>query len=228
MKFLNYNKVLCLSVHPDDVEYGMLGTMMKYKDTQFDVIVLSEGGDFDKSSGKDRHNECISVWKDVDNLNGTFLDYKCIKDVSEDELISKIENKYDIDSYDSIFTLPEEDAHFEHKKISKLSYPLTRRLKCGLIQFKTPSTLDTWVPNFFVDLNTIQNRKKEDGHSAETAKLFLACIWYIKLNKIKLFNSQQDKSYFGKTSIESFHSNYQCSMRGMEHVESFKIIRGYN
>ena len=66
------------------------------------------------------------------------------------------ENKYDIDSYDSIFIPPVEDAHFEHKKISKLSYPLTRRLKCGLIQFKTPSTLDLWIPNFFVDLNSIE------------------------------------------------------------------------
>ena len=34
MKFLNYDKVLCLSPHPDDVEYGMLGTIMKYKDTK--------------------------------------------------------------------------------------------------------------------------------------------------------------------------------------------------
>ena len=31
-----------------------------------------------------------------------------------------------------------------------------------------------------------------------------------------------------KQSLTSFHSNYQCSMRGMIHTESFKIIRGYN
>jgi len=228
VKFLNYNKVLCLSVHPDDVEYGMLGTIMKYKDTQFDVLVLSEGGDFDKSSGKDRHKECQSVWSRIDNLSGSFLDYKHIKDTLEDELISKIENKCDIDSYDCIFTPSEEDAHFEHKKISTLSYPLTRRLKCGLIQFKTPSTLDLWIPNFFIDLMSIENRNKEDSHSSETSLLFKAAIWYIKLSKLKLFKSQQDKSYFGKPSIESFHSNYQCSMRGLTRVESFKIIRGYN
>ena len=228
MKFLNYNKVLCLSVHPDDVEYGMLGTIMKYKDTQFDVLVLSEGGDFDKSSGKDRHKECQSVWSRIDNLSGSFLDYKHIKDTLEDELISKIENKCDIDSYDCIFVPSEEDAHFEHKKVSTLSYPLTRRLKCGLIQFKTPSTLDLWIPNFFVDLYSIENRNVEDGHDAETKRLFLAVVWYIKLNKLKLFKSQQDKSYFDKSSLESFHSNYQCSMRGLNRVESFKIIRGYN
>ena len=228
MKFLNYDKVLCLSVHPDDVEYGMLGTIMKYKDTRFDILVLSEGGDFDKSTGKNRHKECQSVWGKIDNLSGSFLDYKHIKDTLEDELISKIENKCDIDSYDCIFVPPEEDAHFEHKKISSLSYPLTRRVKCGLIQFKTPSTLDSWIPNFFVDLNNIENRNKEDGHSSKTDLLFKACIWYIKLNKLKLFTSQQDKSYFSKLSIESFHSNYQCSMRGLNWIESFKIVRGYN
>ena len=58
--------------------------------------------------------------------------------------------------------------------------------------------------------------------------LFLAFIWYIKVNKLKLFESQQDKSYFKDESIKSFHSNYQCSTRGMNNVESFKIIRGYN
>ena len=42
MKFLNYDRVLCLSPHPDDVEYGVLGTMMKYKDTKFDVVKLKD------------------------------------------------------------------------------------------------------------------------------------------------------------------------------------------
>ena len=47
MKFLNYDRVLCLSPHPDDVEYGMLGTILKYKDTNFQILNVSRGGDFD-------------------------------------------------------------------------------------------------------------------------------------------------------------------------------------
>ena len=46
----------------------MLGTVMKYKDTQFDVLVLSEGGDFDESTSKERQDECRNVWKDIDNI----------------------------------------------------------------------------------------------------------------------------------------------------------------
>ena len=42
MKFLNLDKVLCLSAHPDDIEYGVLGSMIKFKDTQFDILVLTD------------------------------------------------------------------------------------------------------------------------------------------------------------------------------------------
>ena len=33
MKFLNANKVLCLSAHPDDAEYGALGSIIKFNQT---------------------------------------------------------------------------------------------------------------------------------------------------------------------------------------------------
>ena len=229
MKFLNYDKVLCLSPHPDDVEYGMLGTICKYKDTKFDIIVLSQGGDFDKSTNKKRQSECENVWKDIDNLNGNFVKgVKFIKDKSEDEWINFLETSYDIDDYDCILSTSPSDSHFEHRMTSTLPYVLARRSKCGIIQYKSPSTLDEWTPNFFVDLNYIGNRNQEDGHSNDTDLLFLASTWYIKLNKLKLFESQQGKSYFREDSLSSFHSNYQCSTRNMNTVESFKIIRGYN
>ena len=72
-KFLGFDNVLCLSPHPDDVEYGMLGTIMKYKDTKFDLVVLSQGGDFDESTAESRQKECRQVWKDIDNINGHFI-----------------------------------------------------------------------------------------------------------------------------------------------------------
>tara|TARA_Y100000310_G_scaffold319141_1_gene374062 strand:- start:393 stop:1085 length:693 start_codon:yes stop_codon:yes gene_type:complete len=228
-KFLNYDKVLCLSPHPDDVEYGMLGSIMKFKDTQFDLVVLSGGGDFDESYNKNRMGECKKVWKDIDNLNGSFIsNKKFVKNTDEDEWVNLIEESYDIPSYGCIFVPPTEDAHFEHSLVSGLVNPLTRRIKCGIIEYKTPSFLSSWNPNFFVDLMIIENRNKEDNHPPDTSILFKACIWYIKLNKLNLFESQQNKSYFKKNSVESFHSDYQCSVRGINNVESFKIIKGYN
>ena len=228
MKFLNYDKVLCLSPHPDDAEYGMLGTICKYKDTKFDIVVLSQGGDFDKSTAKSRQNECKKIWENIDNINGVFIESEFIKDKDEDEWVNVLENKFDISSYDCIFTPSPLDSHFEHRMVSDFTYALVRRSKCGIIQYKSPSTLDTWIPNFFVDIGVIESRDEKDGHSKQTHTLFMAGIWYIKVNRMKLFESQQDKSYFEDQSLKSFHSNYQCSMRDMPRVESFKIIRGYN
>jgi LmbE family N-acetylglucosaminyl deacetylase len=228
MKFLNYDKVLCLSPHPDDAEYGMLGTICKYKDTKFDIVVLSQGGDFDKSTAKSRQNECKKIWENIDNINGVFIESEFIKDKDEDEWVNVLENEFDISSYDCIFTPSPLDSHFEHRMVSDFTYALVRRSKCSLIQYKSPSTLDTWIPNFFVDIGVIESRDKKDGHSNQTHTLFMAGIWYIKVNRMKLFESQQDKSYFEDQSLKSFHSNYQCSMRDMPRVESFKIIRGYN
>ena len=116
MRFLNCDKVLCLAAHPDDVEYGMLGSIMKYTDTKFDILVLSEGGNFDESTSIDRHKECESIWGDIDNITGHFLPIKHLADVSEDELINTIESNFNINDYDSIFT----PSIFSTKKISSI------------------------------------------------------------------------------------------------------------
>ena len=51
---------------------------------------------------------------------------------------------------------------------------------------------------------------------------------FAKKKALLKFESQQDKSYFHDNSIDSFHSNYQCSQRDMTFIESFKIERCYN
>ena len=45
-----------------------------------------------------------------------------------------------------------------------------------------------------------------------------------KLKALKLFKSQSNKSYFQKPTLDSFHSNFQCSKKGIKVVEQFKII----
>ena len=116
MKFLNFNKVLCLGAHPDDVEYGMLGSICKFTDTEFDILVLSEGGDFDKSTGKDRQTECKNIWNKISNVNGEFTDVKHVVNHQEDEWVNILEGGgYISTDYDCIFTLPSKDSHFEHR-----------------------------------------------------------------------------------------------------------------
>ena len=215
MKFLNANKILCLSAHPDDAEYGALGSIMKFKDTQFDVLVLSGGGDFDTTTGNSRFTECENIWSDIPNLHGSFVGDGFIKDRSEDGWVIYVETNFDMKSYDAILTTPLLDSHFEHRIVNRIAYALIRVSKCGIITYRAPSTLETWVPNYYVDL---ENETVPSG----------AIIKYAKIKALEKFTSQKDKSYFQIESINSFHSNYICSKSGINFCEQFKIERLVN
>jgi hypothetical protein len=206
VKFLNFNKVLCLGAHPDDVEYGMLGSMCKFTDTEFDILILSEGGDFDKSTGKDRQLECQNIWDKIPNVNGKFTGIKHVVNHQEDEWVNILESGgYISDEYDCIFTLPNEDSHFEHRIVNNMTPALVRHKRIGIISYRTPSTLDNWIPNFYVEIDLDE-----------------------KIEYLNAFESQLEKPYFSEKSFKSFHSNYQCFKKNMKFVELFRVEIIYN
>ena len=92
MKFLNSITTLCIGAHPDDVEYGMAGTFSKCRDTDFVVLVMSEGGDWDKTTTyNDRKKENENVWSMFSNVSGVVNNQDFVKDQPEDDMINFIE-----------------------------------------------------------------------------------------------------------------------------------------
>lgn len=209
MKFLNFDRILCLAPHPDDVEYSMAGTILKYSDTHFDILCLTEGGYCDQTTSQLRHSEVQNAWNTTDstNYNLFFSDVHVFRERGLDEWIKYIEDeftsKYD---YDSIITTSDSDSHHEHISVSSLAAPLSRVKPYCLIQYKSPSTLDSWVPNFFVNIDD---------------------VYHIKYQMVQEFKSQIDKPYFNQKIFEQFHMNFQCQKKGAGVVESYKITTLY-
>ena len=212
MKFLNFSRVLCLSPHPDDVEYSMLGSMIKSnEDTHFDVLCLTIGGakGFDPTNELNRRDEIKNLHHSYvmgigcDNINFDFSDYDYFEDLNEPGWINYIENKYSIGTYNAIFVPPQEDSMFEHRFVNKFGSALTRGTAVSLIEYNTPSTLNTWKSNIFID---VRNQYED------------------KLKLLTNFTSQQSKSYFQRNTLDAFHSNFQCKKRGVDIVEQFKVI----
>ena len=206
-KFLNLDNVLCFSPHPDDVEYGMLGSMIKHSETNFHIMVFSIGGDFDESSDKISKTECEVIFYKLNNVTGTFLYDKHLSQLSEDELVNRID-LFDANTqtkWDAIFCPPKEDSHFEHKIVNSIVPACVRRLKCGIIDYRTPSTLENWIPNLYVEVDI------DD-----------------KSELLKLFESQSNKSFFNKGPLEVFHTNYNCQKRGIDFVETYRVERLYD
>ena len=207
MKFLGYDTVLCISPHPDDTEYSMMGTILKYSDTMFTCLQLCQGGDMDETTGKSRLFEVQNVWEEAEcsNVNLLFTEVKYMRDMREEEWINFIEEKLS-PSLNAIVLPNEHDSHFEHRFVAGFGKALIRQRPITLIQYKTPSTDQTWVPNLFVDV--------EEEYD-------------IKLEALKKFESQQDRYYFREDVIRSFHSDCQSAKKGKHYIEQFKVLDLY-
>jgi len=209
MKFLNFNRVLCLSPHPDDTEYSMAGVVLKHPDTHFDIICLTEGGDCDVTTNYTRQTEVRNAWANamIDNYTLYFSDVKFLKHRGVDDWINYIESnftkKYD---YDCILTTSEYDSHFEHVLVSSFAATLARVKPYSIIQYKSPSTLENWIPNLFISLDELYDIKKE---------------------MLQAFKSQIHHEYFSEFVLNGFHTNFQCMKKGRGYVESYKIITSY-
>jgi len=212
---LEFERVLCLSPHPDDVEYSMSGTIMKCTDTIFDIVCLSNGGDCDTTTGTSRLDEVKNFWSGVDNVNLHFSDCNFLREKKEEEWVNWIETKFLKEiSYDCIFTTSAIDSHFEHQLINRLGPALTRGIwpnrkglvPPSLIEYKSPSTLNEWNSTFqFVIEDTYDD----------------------KIMRLRSFKSQLHHTYFDEKVLKAFHTDFQSYKKGMYRVEEFKIKNLY-
>ena len=205
MKFLNYDTVLCISPHPDDVEYSMMGTILKYVDTHFIILNLCQGGDMDPTTGKSRLEEIHNVWSNWRiNIELEFTEHKFIRDLLEEEWINLIEAY--MDRVEAVFLPNECDSHFEHRYVAGFGKALVRSKPATLIQYKTSSTDQEWVPNLFVDVT-------EQCES--------------KIKYLSEFKSQQHRYYFRPDALRAFHSDFQSAKKGKHFIEQFKVVDMY-
>ena len=199
-RFLNFTKVLGLSPHPDDIEYGMSGTILKYPDTHFDLVCMTKGGHCDETTSSLRHQEMLNFWKEVPNVAIHIIDFDAIIE-GEDFIINYLEKHILVD-HELILTPSNQDNHFFHKKINNLGPALCRIKPMSLIEYFTPSTSLEWVPNFVVNLeNEIYASKKQ---------------------RLQQFTSQLNKTYFSDFCLDSFHSSLEFTKKGLHWVEKFR------
>lgn len=205
-KLFNFNRVLCLSPHPDDVEYSIGGTIIKYKNTIFDILCLSMGGDCDPTTSENRLAEVKNFWKGITNVNLIFTKFKFIRDNGNvDSWVNYIETNFlSNQDYEAILTTSKFDSHFEHVFVQSLAAPLSRVKFYNLIEYKSPSSTEEFISNLIIPIN---------------------CKYQIKKDRLKNFQSQLSRPYFNETMIDGFHTNFQSLKRGLGFVEQFRITQ---
>lgn len=201
-QLFNHKNVLILSPHPDDAEYSTSGSVFKNTHTNFHIVIISAGGDHDTTTGLSRIDECKEFWLPFQNVNVIQLfDGLFVKECKEDDIVSAIE-QLNLE-FDMILCPSVEDFHFEHRIVSNVARALTRKKKVSLLEYNTPSVSSGWVPNLFIDITNVFDKKKE---------------------RLKCFVSQKDKHYFQSDIINSFHTDFFCNKRAYGYVEMFRSV----
>lgn len=204
MRLLHFDKVLCLSPHPDDIEFAMGGTILQYDDTQFTSVVFSTGSVYDPVSNEARWEECRQYWKDVPNIEQHFM-APLLKMYTEEEWINLLEKKFSLKQYDAIFFPPSLDTHYEHRLVNGIAFAITRVVPVTTIEYKSVSVMDTWIPNFVVAISQSEREKVE---------------------RLKKFESQK-KHYFHPDYMKSYHVHMSSLKRWVPVVEQFRIVTLY-
>ena len=108
--------------------------------------------------------------------------------------------------FDTILVPPSDDTHYEHRITYGLGRALIRHTPTTLISYSTASTGIGWIPNLFVDI---------------------APVWERKLSALSKLDSQLSRDYFTEESLRAFHSFPQAAKKGHVLAERLRVEEGY-
>jgi LmbE family N-acetylglucosaminyl deacetylase len=165
--------VIAIGAHPDDIEYGCYGTMLKHKreGDRIVFIVLSQG---EKSGSREvRKKEAIESAKRV-GAKLYLFNYPDTNIPQTHEVIERLEKIIKEFSPQRIYTHSTKDTHQDHRSIAYATLAAARFVP-EIFCYESPSLYLNFQPNNFIEnkieaLNTFLTQNSKD---------------YMKINAIK-------------------------------------------
>lgn len=197
--------ILAIGAHPDDIEFGCGGTLLKYhaKGHKVHLLVLTQGTFGASSKRRKTEQEKSAGFLGAKTfLWGGFKDTELV--VNHD-LILKIEEAVNSIRPDVVFLNYFDDVHQDHRAVAQAGLSATRYVK-EVFFFEVPTT-QHFEPDIFVDIGDVLDRK-------------------VKL--LKLHASQVDKTRVANlTILESAQScaNFRGFQGRVKFAEGFKALR---
>lgn len=161
-------RVLAIGAHPDDVEFGCGGTLVRHVQRGDEVFLLvmtdgDKGGD-----GPTRRQEQLAAARIIGACEVFFAGYPDTRFECDRESIMKIEDFVRQVGPDVVYTHFGEDTHQDHRNLSLAAVPAVRSVP-SLLFFEGLSSQD-FSPSVFVDVGRVIDQKLA-GLEAHTSQV---------------------------------------------------------
>jgi len=197
--------ILAIGAHPDDIEFGCGGTLIKYAATGHNVsLFVATDGSYGGESGV-RIREQTEALKFLGAKELFWGDFKDTELEDSRELILKIEEIVLKVNPDIVFLNYPEDVHQDHRALAQAGVSATRYIK-EVLFYEVPTT-QHFEPDIFVDIEGVLEKKG----------------WLLQLH-----GSQVNKTRVKNlTIVESAQScaNFRGFQGRVKFAEGFKALR---
>ena len=162
--------ILAIGAHPDDVEFGCGGTLLKYSERGHKVYMLvmskgEKGGDLEVRR-KEQENSARILG--IQTLY--FGNYKDTEIVQSQKLITEIEGFLKEIKPGFIFVHYFDDTHQDHRNLADSTISATRYIH-NVLFYEGPTT-QNFTPNVFVDITSVLDKKYDclNAHASQISR----------------------------------------------------------
>ena len=151
-------KILAIGAHPDDIEAGCAGTLLKYVQQGHEVhmLVMTEGQHgSDAAVRREEQNRSLEVLGPGSLTWGGYRDTELSPRMNE--MIQDIESVIRRFLPDFIFVNHDDDTHQDHRALNKATVTATRYVR-NVIFYEGP-TSQNFAPTVFVDIRETIEKK---------------------------------------------------------------------
>ncbi len=153
-------KILAIGAHPDDIEIGCAGNLLKYATAgchhDIYLLVMSNGGrGGEEAVRREEQERSAAILGATDLIWGGYDDTELSPHMNR--MVSEIEVLIRKICPDFIFVNCGNDTHQDHRSLSKATVSATRYVR-NVLFYEVPTTVN-FSPLVFVDIKDTLNRK---------------------------------------------------------------------
>ena len=200
--------ILAIGAHPDDIEFGCGGALIKYAQKRHNVylLILTMGGIGGEPGLRKNEQEAAAKFMQAKQVFwGNFQDTELNTNKT---VISNIDEVIDKTKPQVVFFNFFDDTHQDHRAVAQVSTSATRYVK-EVLYYEVP-TSQNFQPDIFVDIGDVLEKK------LELLKIHASQVDKTKIENLTILESAQSCAIF---------RGYQGRVKYAEGFKALRILR---